>query len=73
MIMDDRKEVMDVSGVAKYLGISRSKVYELIRKRGIPAFRIGRQYRFHKDVIDEWLRSKDIRIPGLFRDEKKGG
>jgi excisionase family DNA binding protein len=52
------KEVMDIKDLADYLGIGKSKIYALIRQRKIPASRIGRQYRFSKEVIDSWLREK---------------
>ncbi len=57
------KEVMDIRGVAAYLGLGKSKIYGLIRERKIPASRIGRQYRFSKDVIDAWLRDSVITRP----------
>jgi excisionase family DNA binding protein len=57
------KEVMDIRELAGYLGIGKSKIYGLIRQRKIPASRIGRQYRFSKEVIDSWLRESLITQP----------
>jgi excisionase family DNA binding protein len=57
------KEVMDIRELAGYLGIGKSKIYGLIRERKIPASRIGRQYRFSKEVIDSWLRDSLITHP----------
>lgn len=57
------KEVMDIRGVAAYLGMGKSKIYGLIRERKIPASRIGRQYRFSKAIIDAWLRDSVITGP----------
>jgi len=63
------REVMDIRSLASYLGIGKSKIYALIRHRKIPASRIGRQYRFSKSVIDQWLteklitRGEDAQIP----------
>ncbi len=57
------KEVMDIRELAGYLGIGKSKIYGLIRQRKIPASRIGRQYRFSKEVIDSWLRENLITHP----------
>ena len=54
------REVMDIKFLASYLGIGKSKIYALIRQKKIPASRIGRQYRFSKDVIDQWLKEKLI-------------
>lgn len=53
-------EVMDIRTLARYLGLGRSKIYNLIRLKKIPASRIGRQYRFSKNIIDTWLREHII-------------
>jgi len=53
-------EIMDVRQLAQYLKIGKSKIYNLIRHKKIPASRIGRQYRFSKEVIDHWLKEKII-------------
>jgi excisionase family DNA binding protein len=57
------KEVMDIKDLSQYLGIGKSKIYSLIRLRKIPASRIGRQYRFSKEVVDSWLRERLITGP----------
>lgn len=56
----ESKEIMDIKELAVYLGIGKSKIYSLIRLKKIPASRIGRQYRFSKTVIDEWLKERLI-------------
>lgn len=53
-------DVMDIKTLALYLGLGRSKIYGLIRAKKIPASRIGRQYRFSKDLVDSWLRERLI-------------
>ena len=69
--MAETKDVMSIKELAEYLGIGKSKIYNLIRLNKIPASKIGRQYKFSKDVINEWLKEKLITIPrpaqmGLF-------
>ena len=54
------KDVMSIKELAEYIGMSKSKIYQLIKSKKIPASKIGRQYKFSKDVIDEWLREKII-------------
>lgn len=56
-------EVMDIKTLAQYLGMGRSKIYNLIRQKKIPASRIGRQYRFSKALIDQWLKERLITRP----------
>lgn len=48
-------DVMDVKDLARYLKFSPIKIYRLVEEGVIPARKIGRQYRFVKSLIDEWL------------------
>ena len=54
------KEIMAVLELSRYIGIGKSKIYQLIREKKIPATRIGRQYRFSKAVIDAWMKENLI-------------
>ena len=56
----NNKQIMDIKELSEYLGIGKSKIYSLIRMKKIPASKIGRQYRFSKDVVDSWLKDKII-------------
>ena len=56
-------EVMDIKALAQYLGMGRSKIYGPIRQRKVPASRIGRQYRFSKPLVDQWLKERLIMSP----------
>ena len=49
-------EVMTIKDVAQYLRISEAKVYELARAGAIPALRIGKSWRFQKDLLKQWVR-----------------
>ncbi len=49
-------EVMTIGDVAQYLRISEAKVYELARTGTIPALRIGKSWRFQKDLLKQWVR-----------------
>ncbi len=53
-------DVMDIKTLALYLSLGRSKIYGLIRLKRIPASRIGRQYRFSRDLVDAWLKERLI-------------
>jgi excisionase family DNA binding protein len=54
------KQIMDIKELSQYLGIGKSKIYSLIKMKKIPASKIGRQYRFSKDIVDSWLRDKIV-------------
>ncbi len=44
--------------VLEYLQVNLRTVYRLIKAGKIPAVRVGRQWRFRKSDIDEWLDSQ---------------
>jgi excisionase family DNA binding protein len=58
--------VLTVHDVATYLRLSEAKVYRLAREGSVPAFRLGRSWRFRKDLIDAWmLRETDANLVPL--------
>ena len=48
--------IMTVHDVAQYLRLSEAKVYKMAQTGRVPAFRIGKTWRFTKEMIDEWIR-----------------
>ena len=44
--------------VLEYLQVNLRTVYRLIKAGKIPAFRVGRQWRFRRDDLDAWLRTQ---------------
>jgi excisionase family DNA binding protein len=48
---------MTVEEVADYLRIPRSSIYTLAQDGRIPCQKVGRQWRFHRDAIDGWLKN----------------
>jgi len=53
--MDDRW--LSVDEIAAYLGIKRDTVYKWIDRKGMPAHKAGRLWKFKKDEVDGWVRS----------------
>ena len=51
---------VSVDEVAQHLGIVRDTVYRWIEKKGLPAHRIGRLWKFQLFEIDEWVKSDGI-------------
>jgi len=50
-------EFISISELREWLGISRSKSYEMLRPgpRSLPAYRIGRSVRVRRQDVEEWL------------------
>jgi len=47
--------IWTVHDVAEYLRMSEAKVYRLVKEQRLPVIRIGKTWRFRKDLLDEWL------------------
>ena len=41
----------------EYLDMSRDSILEAITKRGMPAHKVGRVWKFKFSEVDEWIRS----------------
>ena len=50
-----RPAILTVKEVAEYLRMSEAKVYKLIKEGVLPVVRIGKTWRFRKDLLDAWL------------------
>jgi excisionase family DNA binding protein len=48
--------IMTVHDIAIYLRLSEAKVYKLAKEGQLPALRVGKSWRFRKDLIDDWIR-----------------
>ena len=60
---DGPLEVLNLTETAAYLRIAERDVLELIRDQGLPARRVGAEWRFLKAAIQDWLRTGPAR-PG---------
>ena len=49
------KRLLTIAEVAKYLNVDKLTVYRFVRKKKLPAFKVGAQWRFRKELIDSWL------------------
>lgn len=50
--------VMTIEELSKYLKISRSTLYKLAQEGKLPAQKVGRHWRFHREAVDDWLKHK---------------
>jgi excisionase family DNA binding protein len=50
------EEIMTLEEVAKYLKMQPQTIYTWAQTGKIPAAKIGKEWRFRKDIIDEWFK-----------------
>ena len=58
-------KVLTVGELSDYLRVHRSTIYRLLKKGQLPAFKIGSDWRFTTDAIDQWrLRQTAMALEG---------
>ncbi len=63
-----------VKDVAKLLGVSEKSVYRWIDERGLPAHRVGGQFRLNRAVLVEWATANKINVaPQVFEEPEAAG
>ena len=52
------KNLLDVDDLAKYLKLQKQTIYNWLNQRKISGIKIGGVWRFDKNEIDKWLKSR---------------
>jgi excisionase family DNA binding protein len=59
--MSPDKDVLNVTELAGWLGVSERHAYAKLRSGEIPARKIGKLWRIHKAEAEAWLRQSEYR------------
>ncbi len=49
------EQLLTLDEVAEYLNVDRFTVYRLLAQKKLPAFKVGSQWRFKREMIEAWL------------------
>ena len=48
-------KLLTLSELSTYLGIGKTKTYQLVRRRDFPSLKLGGEYRILSNKLAEWL------------------
>jgi excisionase family DNA binding protein len=65
--------IMTTKELSRYLKLHEITICKYASEGQIPAIRIGRVWRFDKDVIDDWIRTGQNETETDGRSKRKGG
>lgn len=68
----DLDEIMTIEEVARYLSLHELTVRRLAREGEIPAFKVGRQWRVKRRILDRWIERETLRNLGRESGEAEG-
>jgi len=52
---ESQDNVLTIDELAAYLKISKSTLYKLAQSGEVPGQKVGKHWRFRRDIIDQWL------------------
>ncbi|MHB1646224.1 MAG: helix-turn-helix domain-containing protein [bacterium] len=55
-----KSDFVGVAYLTKYLNLSKTKIYELIKKNNLPCYKFSKNYRFKLQEIDEFISHKKL-------------
>jgi excisionase family DNA binding protein len=55
-----QSDILTVDEAAELLKIPRSSVYKLAQQKRIPAQKVGRHWRFHRETLINWIAGKPV-------------
>ncbi|MCA1958143.1 MAG: helix-turn-helix domain-containing protein [Nitrospira sp.] len=53
-----KSELMTVEETCRYLKITRRTLYRYLRSHQIPAFKLGKEWRFVRLDLEQWIRNR---------------
>lgn len=56
------ESLLTTEQVAQYLRVDKFTVYRLVTQGKLPAFRVGNQWRFKRNILEQWLK-KNMNVP----------
>ncbi|PID38747.1 MAG: DNA-binding protein [Proteobacteria bacterium] len=63
------EDILTIREVAEYLKVTEKTVYGLAQKGKIPGFKVGGQWRFKREDIDQWIEDGKEAATGRQGDE----
>lgn len=52
------KEILSIDEACAFLRISKPTIYRYVQRGEIPAFKVGRGWRFHKESLEKWIAAR---------------
>jgi excisionase family DNA binding protein len=55
---EDKSDMMTIAEVARYLKLHELTVRRLAREGELPAFKVGRQWRVKRELLEAWIEQR---------------
>jgi len=58
MAKQPKSEIMTAEETCRYLKITQRTLYRYLRNRQIPAFKLGKEWRFVRSDLEQWIHDR---------------
>jgi excisionase family DNA binding protein len=55
MILNFKKTWLSLSEIAQHLGLAEATIHRMLRANDIPAYKIGKLWKFNADEVDHYM------------------
>jgi len=69
--MADTDEFWTAEEVSNYLRIPQSTIYKLAQDKVLPGFKVGKHWRFRRETILEWIKTREGKGSSLIEENKQ--
>jgi excisionase family DNA binding protein len=59
-MQNSKKDLMTLKEVALYLRVTEKTIHRLLDKNAIPASKVGKLWRFDREVLNDWLKDNAV-------------
>ncbi len=59
-VKGEQPTIMTVREVADYLRMHEMTIYRMARQGEIPAYKVGKRWRFHRSRLEDWLSAHEV-------------
>lgn len=70
-VMEKIDKWLTIDELAGYIKMSRTKLYGMAQRGAVPASKIGNQWRFDREEIDQWMKAHATGNVGSDNKDKK--
>ena len=56
----EKKVVYNIEDIMSLLDIGHARAYALVKQRGFPSIKIGRQFKVPRDAFERWLEASAL-------------
>jgi excisionase family DNA binding protein len=57
-------QILNVSELSEYLRVHKTTIYRMLREGRLPGFRVGSDWRFNVEAIEQWQRDQNEKKTG---------